>query len=57
MLSERLTGLTQAGIVSRSVDPGPPVSVTYALTTAGCALLPALDELRAWAGAHLTRTT
>ncbi len=53
MLSERLAGLTQAGIVSRSVDPGPPVSVTYALTSAGRALLPALDELRAWAGVHL----
>jgi DNA-binding HxlR family transcriptional regulator len=55
VLSERLSGLAQAGIVSRSVDSGPPVSVTYALTTAGSALLPALDELRAWAGAHLAR--
>ncbi len=53
VLSERLTGLAQASIVSRSVDPGPPVSVTYALTDAGRALLPALDQLRCWAQTHL----
>jgi DNA-binding HxlR family transcriptional regulator len=55
VLSERLTGLVSASIVSRSVDPGPPVSVTYALTEAGRALLPALDELRTWAQTHLSR--
>jgi DNA-binding HxlR family transcriptional regulator len=57
VLSERLTGLVNAAIVSRSVDSGPPVSVTYALTEAGRALLPALDELRDWAKAHLSRPT
>ena len=56
VLSERLTGLAQAAIVSRSVEPGPPVSVTYALTDAGRALLPALDELRIWAQTHLSPT-
>ena len=53
VLSDRLSGLAAAGIVSRVVDSGPPVSVTYTLTTAGQALLPAMDELRVWAEHHL----
>ena len=32
VLSDRLSGLAAAGIVTRVVDSGPPVSVTYALT-------------------------
>ena len=55
VLSERLSGLTGANIVTRDVDSGPPVAVTYALTDAGRALVPALDELRSWANLHLTR--
>jgi len=53
VLSDRLSGLAAAGIVTRLVDSGPPVAVTYALTPAGRALLPALDELRGWAEDHL----
>lgn len=53
VLSDRLSGLAAAGIVTRVVDSGPPVSVTYALTPAGQALLPAMDELRDWAQDHL----
>lgn len=53
VLSDRLSGLAAAGIVIRVVDSGPPVSVTYALTPAGQALLPAMDELRSWAQDHL----
>lgn len=53
VLSDRLSGLAVAGIVTRVVDSGPPVSVTYALTPAGQALLPAMDELRDWARDHL----
>jgi DNA-binding HxlR family transcriptional regulator len=53
VLSERLSGLAAAGIVTRLVDSGPPVSVTYALTEAGRALLPAMDELKIWAHEHL----
>ena len=55
VLSERLSGLTAAGIVTRVVDSGPPVSVTYDLSEAGRALLPAMDELRHWAEEHLPR--
>ena len=54
VLSERLTGLAGAGIVSRDVESGPPVSVSYRLTDAGRALLPAMDELKRWAERHLT---
>lgn len=53
VLSERLAGLAAAGLVERTVDTGPPVSVTYGLTEAGHALLPALGELKAWASSHL----
>jgi DNA-binding HxlR family transcriptional regulator len=53
VLSDRLSGLAAAGIVTRLVDSGPPVAVTYALTPAGQALLPAMDELKSWAQDHL----
>jgi DNA-binding HxlR family transcriptional regulator len=53
MLSTRLTALSAAGLVRRDVDPGPPVSVMYALTDAGCALIPALAQISRWAEEHL----
>jgi DNA-binding HxlR family transcriptional regulator len=53
MLSERLGELTDAGLVTRTVTDGPPVSVTYGLTGAGHALLPALEQITRWAKAHL----
>jgi DNA-binding HxlR family transcriptional regulator len=53
MLSARLTALTNAGLVSRTVDQGPPLSVSYALTDAGRALIPALDQITRWAQQHL----
>jgi len=53
MLSERLLELTAAGLVTRSVEQGPPIAVRYALTPAGQALLPAMKELGAWAAANL----
>src|SRR3979411_2966268 len=42
MLSARLTALTNARLVSRTVDEAPPLSVAYTLTDAGRALIPAL---------------
>jgi DNA-binding HxlR family transcriptional regulator len=54
VLSDRLGELTEAGLVARKVGEGPPVSVTYAPTEAGRALLPALDQIRRWAERHLT---
>jgi DNA-binding HxlR family transcriptional regulator len=40
-------------LVQRSVDVGPPVAVTYQVTEAGAALMPALDALTSWAEANL----
>ena len=53
MLSERLSELTNAGLVTRTVTEGPPLSVTYALTDAGRALLPALEQISRWAEVQL----
>ena len=53
MLSDRLGELTRAGLVTRTVDEGPPVSVAYELTEAGRALLPALEQIGRWAEEHL----
>ena len=53
MLSDRLSALTNAGLVTRTVDEGPPLSVAYALTDAGRALLPALAQIERWAEEHL----
>ena len=53
MLSDRLSALTNAGLVTRTVDEGPPLSVAYALTDAGRALLPALEQIGRWAEEHL----
>ena len=53
MLSDRLSDLCRAGLIDRTVDPGPPVSVTYALTARGQALVPALEQIARWAEEHL----
>jgi DNA-binding HxlR family transcriptional regulator len=53
MQSDRLAELADAGLVSRTVRDGPPVSVTYELTDAGRALLPALEQITRWAAKHL----
>jgi DNA-binding HxlR family transcriptional regulator len=53
MLSTRLSDLIEAGLVSRTVDDGPPVSVAYELTDSGHALIPALSQISRWAEDHL----
>jgi DNA-binding HxlR family transcriptional regulator len=53
VLSDRLTELQGAGLVVRSVDPGPPVAVTYGLSPSGYALIPALHQIGAWAADNL----
>ncbi len=53
VLSDRLSDLTAAGLVSRTVDEGPPLSVAYALTPRGEALIPALAQISLWASEHL----
>jgi DNA-binding HxlR family transcriptional regulator len=54
VLSDRLAELTEAGLLARTVAEGPPVSVTYTLTEAGRALLPALEQIQRWAARHLS---
>lgn len=53
MLSDRLSALCDAGLVTRNVNEGPPISVAYELTDAGRALLPALEQIGRWAEEHL----
>ena len=53
MLSDRLSDLAATGLIVRTVDEGPPVSVTYTLTERGRALMPALAQISAWAQEHL----
>jgi len=53
MLSERLSELASAGLITRQVDEGPPVNVFYRLTRRGEALRPALAELERWGNEHL----
>ena len=49
LLSERMKELEARGVVTRHVDPGPPVKVLYELTDMGTSLEPALQELKSWA--------
>ena len=53
VLSDRLTELANAGLLLRAVQEGPPIAVSYRLTQAGYALLPAMEELMIWATDHL----
>ncbi|MBM7245513.1 helix-turn-helix transcriptional regulator [Rhodococcus fascians] len=53
VLSERLGELGKAGLVQRTVDNGPPLSVQYSLTQSGAALLPSLQALTDWASKNL----
>ena len=56
VLSDRLSELTEASLVSREVDPGPPVAVAYALTPQGENLIPVLQQLGDWARDNLVVT-
>lgn len=55
VLSNRLSCLVGAGLITREVDAGPPVSVSYSLTAASRALMPALGQIAQWADEHLPR--
>ena len=57
VLSDRLSDLAEAGLVVRTVDEGPPVSVSYALTERGRALIPALEQIALWSEEHLLQDT
>ena len=53
VLSDRLSDLAGGGLIARTVDPGPPVAVTYELTERGRALMPALEQIAFWARDNL----
>src|SRR5438270_13791224 len=53
VLSDRLSDLAAAGLITRRVDEGPPLAVSYGLTERGRALLPALEQITLWAEQHL----
>lgn len=48
VLTENLRGLQRDGYLTRTVDPGPPVAVSYALTPLGVSLLELLKPLVFW---------
>ncbi len=48
VLTENLRGLQRDGYLTRTVDPGPPVAVSYALTPLGRSLLELLKPLVYW---------
>ncbi|HEY7342122.1 MAG TPA: helix-turn-helix domain-containing protein [Ktedonobacterales bacterium] len=49
LLTERLRELEAAGMVTREVQPGPPVRVVYELTDAGRALNEVIQSISIWA--------
>ncbi|TQK18068.1 HxlR family transcriptional regulator [Microbacterium sp. SLBN-154] len=53
VLSDRLSELSDAGLVLREVNAGPPVTVVYRLTDAGRELVPVLAQLGDWARLNL----
>jgi DNA-binding HxlR family transcriptional regulator len=54
VLSDRLAELAGAGLITRSVEQGPPVTVSYELTPTGLALMPALEQIAQWSGKYLS---
>ncbi|MBE1285284.1 MAG: transcriptional regulator [Rhodobacteraceae bacterium] len=48
VLTENLRGLQRDGYLTRSVEPGPPVAVSYELTPLGRSLLEMLKPLVFW---------
>lgn len=53
MLTQTLRGLESDGLVTRTVTPTVPVTVTYELTDLGLSLHHVVRPLRLWAQAHM----
>ena len=49
VLTEKLRSMERDGYLDRTVDPGPPVAVSYRLTERGDALVELLIPLMTWA--------
>ena len=52
LMTERLRELEGAGLVRRTVDPGPPITSSYALTADGEGLGEILELVRRWAASR-----
>ena len=52
VLGERLRELEAAGLVRRTVEPGPPITSTYGLTADGEGLGEILELVRRWAASR-----
>src|SRR2546421_7185901 len=52
VLSDRLSDLAAAGLITPTVDEGPPLAVSYAPTHRRQALLPAPQQITLWAEEH-----
>jgi DNA-binding HxlR family transcriptional regulator len=53
MLTQTLRTLERDGLVSRTLTPGVPVRVDYALTPLGESLMPAVNAIKTWAEEHI----
>ena len=51
--SQTLRSLERDGLVTRTVTPTVPVTVTYELTDLGCSLQDLMHRVKAWAEAHM----
>ncbi len=55
VLSEKLRSLERDGYLTRSVDPGPPVAVSYELTVRGQQIVEILLPLFEWAATNYSK--
>lgn len=53
VLTENLRSLQKDGYLTRTVDPGPPIAVSYALTPMGYGLVELLKPLVLWADENI----
>ena len=53
VLTENLRSLQRDGYLTRTVDPGPPVAVSYALTPLGQELVTMFKPLVYWSNDHM----
>lgn len=53
MLTQTLRTLERDGLVSRTLTPGVPPRVDYALTQLGKSLMPAVNAIKTWAEEHI----
>ncbi|TIC82577.1 helix-turn-helix domain-containing protein [Nocardioides sp. GY 10127] len=53
MLTQTLRGLERDGMVTRTVEPTVPVSVTYGLTPLGASLAELVSSVKTWAESNM----